>query len=258
MAARKRFPFGTRIGRRLLLIAAGCFAAFLLFNYVLMPAYVNRAEKLLVPRVTGLPLEEARRILDSTGLETVEAGTRPDPRAPIGTVVAQNPTHDAMVKSGRRVYLTVSGGEVLVPTPRLRGLSLRDSRFTLERSGLVLGQVAYDTSGVFPEHTVMAQVVPPGSKVARGTAVGVTVSRGKFRADILVPDLTGRTLGEAERELTAGGFVLGQVTYQPGFDLLPNTVVDQYPRGGSVAPAGSAVDLFVVKGGKPKEEIEPP
>jgi eukaryotic-like serine/threonine-protein kinase len=244
--------------RRLLVAATLFVAAFLLVNYVLLPSYVNQGGTLQVPRVTGIPLEAARLALDSMGLEPVEAGTRPDPKAPVGTVVVQNPPHGALVKRGRRVYLTISGGEVLVAVPRLRGLSFRDSRFTLERSGLDVGDVQYDTSDVYPENTVMAQVVPPGSKVSRGTAVGVTISRGKIQAEVMVPDVGGRTLGEAERQLVEKGLKVGNITYQPSFDLLPNTIVDQFPRGGEMVPQGQAVDLFVVNAGKPREEIQPP
>ncbi len=245
-------------GRLLLLVAGVLVAFFVVVNYFLLPAYVKRGGTLQVPRVTGLPLETARRLLDSLGLESVEAGSRPDPRAPVGTVVLQNPPHDAVVKPGRRVYLTISGGEVLVTVPRLRGLSFRDSRFTLERSGLEVGDVQYDTSEVYPENTVMAQVVPPGSKVSRGTPVGITISRGKLLAQVMVPELSGRTLGEAERLVLDRGLRVGNISYQPSFDLLPNTIVDQFPRAGEMVPQGQTIDLFVVRAGKPKEEIQPP
>jgi eukaryotic-like serine/threonine-protein kinase len=244
--------------RRLLILLAVFAGVFVVVNYVLLPAYVNQRETLQVPRVTGLQLEDARRVIDSLGLEAVEAGTRPDPKAPAGMVVQQNPPHDAVVKSGRRVYLTVSGGEVLVTVPRLRGLSFRDSRFTLERSGLEVGDIGYDTSDVYPENTVMAQALPPGNKVSRGTAVAITVSRGKVRADVMVPDVGGRTLGEAERIITERGLRVGNITYQPSFDLLPNTIVDQFPRAGEMISPGQPVDFFVVRAGKPREEIQPP
>jgi beta-lactam-binding protein with PASTA domain len=255
---KNRPTFGKSIRRRLLIWAGVLLGLFVLVNYILLPAYVNQGGTLQVPRVTGVPLETARLMLDSLGLEPVEGGTRPDPKAPVGTVVAQNPPHDAMVKRGRRVYLTISGGEVLVDVPRLRGLSFRDSRFTLERSGLEVGDAQYDTSDVYPENTVMAQAVPPGNKVSRGTAVGVTISRGKLLAQVMVPDLGGRTLGEAEKLVLEKGLKVGNLTYQPSFDLLPNTIVDQFPRAGEMAPQGQAVDLFVVGAGKPKEEIQPP
>ncbi|MGA9116564.1 MAG: PASTA domain-containing protein [Bacteroidota bacterium] len=230
--------------------------SFVLFNSVFMPLYVHRGGTLPVPSLTGFRLDEARQVLDSLGLEAASGGTRPDPDAPPGVVVAQNPPADAIVRHGRRIYLTVSGGETLVGVPRLRGLSTRDMRFALERTGLRLGSVEYAPSDSYPEHTVIAQSVPTDSRVARGTAVGVTVSTGKQALNVMVPDLTGRTLGEAGRLLAERGLRIGTISRQPSYDLLPNTVVDQFPRAGQAAAQGASVDLFVVRAGKPQDEWE--
>ncbi|MFN0156680.1 MAG: PASTA domain-containing protein [Bacteroidota bacterium] len=255
MAKNRLSPLNNRTLR---IVAFSIIGVFILFNYALLPWYVNQGGTLVVPTVTGKKLEDAQRILDSLGFEPVQAETRPDPRAPLGTVVSQNPLPEAMVKSGRRVYLTISGGEVLASVPKLRGLSLRDSRFTLERSGLQLGDVAYATSETYPPNTIMAQAIAPGSKVSRGTKVNISVSRGAVALDLAVPELTGKTLGEAENILTEKGLKVGNITYQPSFDLIPNTVVDQFPRAGESVSTGQAVDLFIVGTGKPKEEIQVP
>lgn len=258
MARKRRHLFTRSLPRRLALFCGILAGAFVLINYILLPAYVNHSGTLRVPRVVGLPLQDAMQVLRTHNLEPVEADSRPDPKHPPGTVVQQNPPSDAIVKGGRRVYLTTSGGEVLVPVPKLRGLSTRDSRFALERSRLHLGNVEYATSDTYPENTIISQTVPPGTKVSRGSAIGVTVSRGKVVLETLVPDLTGRTLAEAEKLLAARGLRTGNITSQPSFDLLPNTIVDQFPRAGESVSEGQAVDLFVVRAGRPRDEITPP
>jgi serine/threonine-protein kinase len=226
---------------------------FVLLNYVLLPAYVNQGGTLNVPSVVGLPFERARAVLDSIGLQPVQADTRSDPKQPVGTVVAQNPQQDALVKHGRRVYLSVSGGEALVVVPPLRGRSLRDARFTLECNGLILGEVTYAASETYPENTIVDQSAQPGTRMPKGSSVGITVSRGKATPEVIVPQLVGKTVIEAQRVLGKAGLRLGNVTYQISYDLLPNTVVDQFPRSGESVPDSQAVDLFVVKAGKPKE-----
>ena len=258
MARRRSLIARFLLSRRLWLVAGILIALFVLLNYFLLPLYVKGGGTMTVPVSTGRTFDDARRMLDSLGLQAVEAGSRPDPKVAAGLVVLQNPPGGAVVKVGRRVYLTLSGGEVLVAVPRLRGLSARDSRFTLERSGLLLGTMDYDTSNVFPENTIISQSLPPGSRVARGTGIGVVVSRGRTAQEVLVPELTGRTLTEAQKILAEKGLGVGTLTYQPSFELLPNTVVDQYPRGGSMLAAGGSVDLFIVRAGKPKEEIQRP
>jgi serine/threonine-protein kinase len=245
-------------GRVFLGTAGAVVGLFVLLNYIVLPLYVNQGGTHAVPAVIGMRIEEARAILEQTGLRAVEAETRPDPKFPPGTIVQQNPQPQSVVKSGRRVYLTISGGEVQVHVPSLRGRSLRDARFALERFGLKLGGVGYDTSDTFPENTIIEQSLPSETKVARGTSVSILVSRGRRLDAIPVPDVIGRTLAEAERILTEAGLTLGQVTYQASFDLIPNTVVEQYPRVGEAVAVGSAVALFVVKAGKPAEEIQIP
>ena len=253
---RRLFAFVTR--KRFLFTVGTIAGLFILFNYILLPAYVNHGSTLYVPKVVGLSLEEARKALDSIGLQAVESDTRPDPLQPLGIVINQNPQPQAVVKLGRRIYLTMSGGEVLVTVPLLRGRSTRDARFALERYGLKLGTVTYSTSEAFPENTIMDQSVQADSKLPKGSTVGITVSRGKILQESTVPQLIGKTVTEAEKLLLEAGLKVGNITYQPSFDLLPNTVVQQYPRAGEPVPQGRAVDLFVVKVGKPTEEIQVP
>lgn len=246
------------IVRPTLVIAGIVVGVFVLFNYIIMPLYVSHGAILVVPTVVGMPLEEARGLLLSRGFEPVQAETRPDAHAAVGTIVVQNPQADAKVKHGRRVYLTVSGGEVQVVVPQLRGRSSREAKFALERSGLRLGGVKYAPSESFPENTILEQTVAPGDKVSKGAAVGVVVSQGRSMEAMSVPDLVGKSLSEAEKILLQQGLSRGNIAYQSSYDLLPNTVVDQFPRGGESVARGQAIDLFVVEAGRPKEEIEVP
>jgi serine/threonine-protein kinase len=257
MSSKKIFAPTKRL-TRLLGFLGILLALFVLLNYILLPMYVNHGSRHTVPRVVGLPFDQAKPKLDSAGLVAVEGDTRPDPTYPAGTVTAQNPQPGAAVKEGRRVYLTLSGGEVPVAVPLLRGKSARDARFALERNGLKLGAITYDYSESFPENTIIDQSLRAETKVAKGTTVAVTVSKGRTDQEITVPSLIGKTLTEAEKILQGAGLNVGIVTSQPSFDLLPNTIVDQFPRPGESAKAGTEVDLFVVKVGKPTEEIQQP
>jgi len=244
--------------KRLLVACGSTVVLFIFLNYVLLPLYVNHGSTLIVPDVVGKPVADAQQLLASQGLEPVQADTRPDPRVPVGSVLSQNPQADAVVKHGRRVYLTVSGGEQLVAVPQLRGRSPRDAKFTLERNGLVLGNVEYTASELYPENTIIGQTILQGTNVAKGSTVGIVVSQGRPLGHTAVPDLIGKSVTEAERVLSQRRLKVGNIAYQASFDLLPNTVVDQFPRAGDSVAQGRPVDLFVIKAGKPKEEFEPP
>ncbi len=231
---------------------------FFAFDSILMPWYVTRGGSLLVPDVTSLPFEEAKVKLDSLGLQPRQGDIRPDPQHPEGTVILQNPSPGTKVKLGRRVYLTLSGGEILVEVPSLKGRSSRDSKFALERNGLKLGSESYEVSNDFPTNTIIEQSIPANTKVKKGTFVSVTISQGPATERILVPEVIGKTLGEAEKLLLQRRLKLGNITYQVSPDLLPNTVIEQYPRSGDFVSIGQAIDLFVVQAGtkKPKQLLE--
>jgi beta-lactam-binding protein with PASTA domain len=244
--------------RRFFYAFGGLLGIFLLMNYIILPLYVNHGSRLSVPTVLGKPLPEAQTMLTAASLQPIEAEVRPDPVHQAGVVVYQNPMGGAIVKEGRRVYLTISGGEMMVSVPLLRGRSLRDAKFSLEQFGLKLGGITYKYSDVFPENTIMAQSVAAETEIARGSTVAITVSRGKFLEETTVPQLLGKNLAEAKKLLLEAGLRVGNITYQPSFDLLPNTIVDQYPRSGEPARQGQQVDLFVVEVGRPTEEIQQP
>jgi len=245
--------------RKLAVVVAAAIALFLLFNDLALPLYVNHGGTLAVPAVTGLPLQDARTQLESAGLQAVEADTRPDPDHPTGTVIYQNPAAQAQVKTGRRVYLTLSGGEALVVVPQLRGRSLRDAKFALERYGLQLGAVSFEPSTAYPENTIVAQSIGAEARAARGSRVNITVSSGTAATGgVTVPNVVGRTVSEAEKLLFAQKLAVGNITYQLSYELIPNTVVEQFPRAGESVPSGGKIDLFVVKAGRPADEIQVP
>ncbi|MBI5472825.1 MAG: PASTA domain-containing protein [Ignavibacteriae bacterium] len=229
-------------------------AVFILMNYAVLPWYVYHGGTLSVPEVTGRTAEDAENILATAGLVGILSDTVLDNSLPAGSVVTQNPKANAIVKYGRHVYLTVCGGEVQVNVPQLRGRSLREAKFALERNGLELGEVEYAASDSSPVNTVISQTVMPIQKVKKGTVVGLTVSSGALSSSTEVPDLTGKSLADAEKVLARTGLRVGIVTEQVNNDLLPNTVVDQFPKPGSSVEPGKSIDLFIVKVGKVLDE----
>lgn len=239
---------------RFALIVSALIACFLLLNYAVMPWYVYHGGTLTVPDVTGMKFEEASEKLSGIGLVGIEGERILDNTHPAGAVITQNPRANSVVKYGRRIYLTVCGGEVQVSVPSLRGRSLRDARFALERNGLILGEIQYATSDSSPVNTIMTQTVAVTEKVKKGLAVGVTVSTGSLTKTIEVPNLTGKSLTEAERILEYSGLKIGNITYQVNIELLPNTIVDQFPTPGAAVDSGKTIDLFVVKAGKLQDE----
>ncbi|MBI4809945.1 MAG: PASTA domain-containing protein [Ignavibacteriales bacterium] len=219
-----------------------------------MPWYVKSGGIVTVPSVVGMSYDKAQLILDSLGFETRKGDIRLDRERPAGTVIIQNPIEGVVVKKGRRIYLTVSGGEQLVTVPNIRGRTLRDARFRLEREGLKLGAVEYESSEEFPQNTVIEQKIPPNTKVKRDVYVSVVISQGSVEEKIIVPDVIGKTLSDASKIIISAGLKIGNITYIQSSDILPNTVVDQYPRVGEKVIMDQAIDLIIIEGGEKKKD----
>jgi len=234
-------------------------AAFLLVcDNIVMPWFVNRGGIVEVPEVIGMKFENARTVLDSLRLQAKQSEVRPDLKYPLGTVIAQVPGSGVKVRPGRRIYLSVSGGEPVAEVPTLKGRSLRDAKFALERVGLALGPTTYVPSEDFPPNTIIDQAAPTGARIRKGSIVSVVISQGKQSDRIAVPEVVGKSLPEAEKILGQRGLKVGNISYQENLELLPNTVLAQYPRGGDLVSLGQPIDLFVVQIGtkKPKEVLE--
>lgn len=242
--------------KKLLILTGGFFVVILLMNFVVMPWYVRHDTLVKVPSVTGLNFEEAKQKLDEAGLEGTQGDIRYDPSKPIGTVLDQIPPADQVVKDGRRIYLIISGGEQLYDVPNLVGRSLREGKFMLSQRNLLSQEVEYKASVQYPAGIILGQLETAGSKVKKGTMIGLIVSTGMESGDIKVPDVTGKNIEEAKKLLIASKLTIGKINYQPTDNLPLNAVIDQYPKANSMTKENQKVDLFVNREYKKKIIIE--
>ena len=229
----------------------GLVVILLVFDNIIIPWYVSSPE-VLVPSLRGMKESEAINLLENNKLEPIIADTTYDIRFSKGTVIIQRPRSGEKVKEGRRVYLFISGGEPVVNVPLLKGKSLKDAKFALERLGLKLGQID-ELSSSNPKDLIIDQQYAEGTPIKKGEYVGVSISIGAGEGVIVVPDLIGKSLAEAERVLADSSLKVGRINYQRSFSLLPNTIIDQYPSKGNKANTGDAIDLFVTKAAEPDE-----
>ncbi len=237
--------FKNSIVRRFLI----AFAAFIVFvwfmNSVVMPWYVSSPEK-KVPKVIGMNEEDAIKTLKDSDMVPVISDTTYDEKFPTGTIIYQRPNASEIVKVGRRIYLFISGGEPVVSVPMLKGKSIRDARFALERLGLNMGKID-SISSDNPRDMIFDQQYAAGTPLKKGDSVGVSLSIGSGIGSIIVPNLIGKSLDQAQQILADSSLKIGKINYQQSYSLLPNTVLDQYPSKGSKLNPGDAVDLFVTK-----------
>lgn len=219
----------------------------LLFDKVLMPWYV-KDEIVKTPNVTGMTIEQAMVVLSNAGLKPINGGERFDNRYPKGTVILQKPKANQEVKIGRRVYLIVSSGNVLVDVPDFRFKSVSEANILINKIGLSLGSIIEDTTTDAPKGLIVAQSISPNSKVEKGSVINLYVSSGGILGNIEVPDIVGLSLSDGLKILQTNNLAVGKVIYQPSIDLLPNTIIYQYPQAGALVSEETRIDLIVSRG----------
>jgi len=181
----------------LLLVGAVVFTALNLRGYFNVP-------EVRLPEVVGMRHDEAAQVLRRMGLEPVTfveqvAGAAPD------TVTSQAPSPGANVKRGRTVHLGVNTVGAAARVPDLTGMREADARQRVRELNIPLATTVYEASDR-PIGTVIAQAPAGGAQLGAGEELTLTVSRGRDRPRVAVPDLRGVPVDEAVRRLEELGF----------------------------------------------------
>ena len=217
-------------------------------------AYFNVAE-VAVPRLVGLPLAEAQSAAQRAGLGLAVEARTPSDAVPAEAVISQDQPPGKRVKAGRVIRVVISQGQEMVALPDVAGQTLLSARLVLEGARLRVGRVDERFDDTVKPGRVIGQDPPAGSRVPRGSAVTLLISRGPELVEM--PLLVGRALEEARRRLEELGLIVRQVRSASSPDLPPGTVIDQSPDPGrKVRPAETEVVLTVSV--RPGTEGQPP
>ncbi|MGK9475936.1 PASTA domain-containing protein [Melioribacter sp. OK-6-Me] len=218
---------------------------FFVVDKIIMP-YLVSADEYQVPNVVGLHKNKAIEIIERSNLEPIINRSRYDEFYPKDHVIFQNPRPNTVVKAGRKIYLTVSGGLQKVQMPFLINKSVRDARITLERMGLQVDTLI-EVESELPAGTIAEQEYTEGVSIPVGTKVKLKVSIGPQIGKVRVPRLIGKSLSEAEAILKRNSLRIGFKTYIHSSNYLPNTVVDQQPSENSLVSVGDSVNVVLIQ-----------
>lgn len=245
--------------KKTLKLAGIVLGAFLLLalalDSLIMPFFVS-SDIITVPNVVNKHKDEAVKILEALNLNPVLLPPRFDERTKKDFIFLQRPESGAMVKTGRRVYITVSGGDEKVKIPNLYGKSAKEAQLLLENAGLKIGFVEQVESEE-PQNTVVSQQYPPNVSMDKGTIVNISTSMGPAEGMIRTPKLIGKSLKDAEYYLEKSGLRLGKLEYRSAPGLLPNTVIEQSPSEDALISNEGSVDLVISSTSKNNERKNP-
>ena len=209
-------------------------------------------EEIEVPSFVGKTFEEAQTEAESLGLKIEKGEDVYSPDQEEGKITSQIPTEGSMVTEGKLITVYVSKGKKDGVVPNIKGKDYKEAADYLKTFGFELGIVKMETS-TLPENVIITQSVASGTTAENGTKIDVTVSDGKGKEMVKMPNLIGKTPDEANGLIDAAGLKLGDATYEETTATAQNLVFwQQYPEGTELEE-GTAVSYKVSKGEKPAD-----
>ena len=198
----------------------------------------------VVPAVVGKPVVAAESALRTQHLDPSRRDGFSETVAK-GVVISTDPKANAEVRRGTTVTLVVSKGPERYTVPALAGTTLAEATNQVTAANLVLGKVTEAFDEKVPEGQVVATDPKSGTALKRGSAVALTVSKG--RRPITVENFTGKPVDTAKAALGKAGLVV-EVTGEENSDTVPaGSVLRQEPAGGTLF-TGDKVALVASKG----------
>ncbi len=232
---RKRGRFALGIVFALVVIGAAAWGAW---TY-LIPHEVD------VPKVVGLPVEQAQAQLDDAGLVVRMAEGRYSTKVPAGSVLKVQPAEGTTLERGDRVTLVPSLGPPPVPVPNVVGLPLAEAKDALREVHLQVGEVTKAFNERFEVDQVVRQSVEAKEDAPQGSAIDLVVSKGP--TPVAVEKVVGLQQDEAVAVLESQGFVVDvQEEFSDRVDK--GTVISQTPEKGTDLQPGKTVTIVVSKG----------
>ncbi len=209
------------------------------------------AKEVEVPSFVGQTFEQAQLMAEEYGLTLEKGEDVYSPDQEEGKITSQIPTEGSKVSEGKLITVYVSKGKKDGVVPKIEGMDYKEANEYLKTFGFELGIVKTETN-TLPENVIITQSVPSGTTAESGTKIDVTVSDGKGKEKVKMPNIIGKTPDEANAMIDAAGLKLGDATYEETTVTAQNLIFWQsYPEGTELEE-GTAVSYKVSKGEKPE------
>ncbi|OEV01662.1 Stk1 family PASTA domain-containing Ser/Thr kinase [Streptomyces oceani] len=206
--------------------------------------YINSGQFTRTPAVLDMTEREARTTLTDAGLDVrVERGHSVTVER--GRVIESDPGPGDRVRGNATVTVVVSKGPDVVKVPDLSGTPLSNAKARLRSDGLKAGLVKREFDAETKQGSVIRTKPDAGARKRPGSAIALTVSKGR---EINVPDVVGEDRGEAREALEDAGLKVRVARKKVFSEEDEGSVAKQSPGEGSTVAKGDTVTLTVSKG----------
>ena len=230
----------------MLAVSLGIIAVVFLF----IKLYARQGKEFTLPDMVGSNIEEMRADA-SLDIEYVIVDSVFNEHDPGGRILTQDPKGGTMVKSGRKVYVTITSYSAeKTYLPDLCDLSLRQAVSQLYSMGLQGGTLRFVDS---PDRNAVlslsqnGRTLQAGQEVNSGSRIDMVVGLGDEGGFALVPFVIGKTAKEARREILSSSMNVGREVFDAGSSRANAVVYRQVPgfTGITHYPLGTEVTLYL-------------
>jgi serine/threonine-protein kinase len=221
----------------------------------LIPRPVIPAAGAATPPDRKEPWMERTTIRPRAAQRVTHAGSAAQRETPWGRIMAIGALLAVLIGGGAGVLFNVMGSQQpAMPTtvvPNLVGQDTNTATQMLQQARLHWGRKKLAPNDSVPRGHILDQEPLPGTQVAQGSNVDVTLSQGPPIQIVTVPDVTEMSRNKAEEILQKGNLTVGNIREEYSDHTPAGYVMDQSPRASARVEQGTPIDLILSKGSEP-------
>ena len=231
----------------LYMLAVSVVIIILCFMFIKLVARQGKEYEL--PDLRGTALTQLQHD-NPLGLKYVVIDSVYDAEKEGGIVIQQDPKPGTMIKTHRKVYVTVTTfAPSDVVLPELSNMTVRSAVSALEAAGLRCGRLRFVDSpyrNVILECTSKGKMVYAGEKMNQNDVVDLTVGLGETPVGTRVPFVIGQLPAKARRGILSASLNVGQEHFEGVTDRSTAVCYRLSPdyTGVTRFPLGTYVDIW--------------
>ena len=167
------------------IILIGAITVLLIFTVVKwLDVHTKHGEKVLVPNLEKLSLDEVEKILEENKLHYVVIDSASyNPKFPGKSVIEQDPLPGDYVKENRKIYLTLNPSDFRkISLPNVLGRTKRQVVIQLKSIGFRIGEERYIPDlgkDVVRGLEIKGKTLEPGDKLPKNSSIDLVLGDGE-------------------------------------------------------------------------------
>lgn len=198
------------------------------------------ADKVEVPDLTGRTADEARKLLQASGLKYKAGTAEYSDSVEKDHVIRQDPAAGTQVTQDTEVTYILSLGSEGTEVPNVVGQAEGDATATLTNAGFKV-TTSYTTSSTVSQGVVISQTPTAGEKGKEGDTVNLTISTGKSTHDVQATTDGNGTVTPAYVTVNDQGSAT--FTVKPYTGYVVSSIYDNYGASYSVSSSGGSFTI---------------